>query len=117
MCSTVLRMWWDGEETPSVEVPIGDFFAAGNGAFADVDSEPVQVGAEGHALNCYWPMHFGKSARIEVENQGPGFVDSFYYYVDYEDLKEAPKPLATFHCQYRQAYPVVDGQDYIFAEI
>jgi len=115
--NVVLRMWWDGEETPSVECPIGDFFAVGNGAYADVDSEPVQVAADGRALNCYWPMPFGKRARIEVENQGPGFVDSFYYYVDYEELKEAPKPLATFHCQYRQEYPVVDGRDYVFAEI
>ena len=115
--NVVLRMWWDDEEAPSVECPIGDFFAVGNGAYADVDSEPVQVAADGRALNCYWPMPFGKRARIEVENQGPGFVDSFYYYVDYEGLKEAPKPLATFHCQYRQEYPVVDGQDYVFAEI
>lgn len=113
----VLSMWWDDEEMPSVECPIGDFFAVGNGACADVDSEPVQVAAEGRALNCYWPMPFARRARIEVENQGTGFVDSFYYYVDYEELKEAPKPLATFHCQYRQAYPVIDGEDYIFAEI
>jgi hypothetical protein len=62
-------------------------------------------------------MPFGRNARIEVENQGPGFVDSFYFYVDYEALEEAPRPLATFHCQYRQAYPVVDGEDYVFAEI
>jgi len=115
--NVVLRMWWDEEELPSVECPIGDFFAVGNGAYADVDSEPVQVAADGRALNCYWPMPFGKRARIEVENQGPGFVDSFYYYVDYEELPKTPRPLATFHCQYRQAYPVVDGVDYVFAEI
>ncbi|MGQ9732868.1 MAG: glycoside hydrolase family 172 protein, partial [Candidatus Zipacnadales bacterium] len=113
----VLRAWWDGEETPSVEVPIGDFFASGNGAYADVDSEPVQVAAEGRALNCFWPMPFAKRARWEVENQGPGFVDSFYYYFDYEELDEPPRPLATFHCQYHQEYPLVEGVDYLFADI
>jgi len=115
--NVVLRAWWDDEDTPSIEVPIGDFFAQGNGAYADVDSRPVQVAANGRALNCFWPMPFGKRAKWTVANEGPGYVDSFYFYCDYETLPKAPKPLATFHCQYRQEYPVVDGRDYVFADI
>ena len=113
----ILRVWWDDEETPSIEVPIGDFFAAGNAARADVDSTPIQVSADGKALNSFWPMPFRKRARVTVENQSAGLVDSFYYTIDYEERETLPKPLATFHGQYRQSYPVVDGQDYVFAEI
>lgn len=113
----ILRVWWDDEETPSIEVPIGDFFAAGNAARADVDSTPVQVSSDGRALNSFWPLPFRKRARITIENQSAGLVDSFYYYIDYEEREALPEPLATFHAQYRQAYPVVDGEDYVFAEI
>ena len=30
--TTILRFYWDGETTPSVEVPAGDFFASGWGS-------------------------------------------------------------------------------------
>jgi len=115
--NVVLRAWWDDEETPSIEAPIGDFFGTGNGTYADIDSRPVQVAAGGRALNCFWPMPFGKRAKFTVSNEGPGYVDSFYFYLDYEQLAKASRPLATFHCQYRQEHPVVDGRDYVFAEI
>jgi hypothetical protein len=63
----VLRMYWDGEETPSVEVPAGDFFCMGWGRFAQVSSLPVAVNP-GSAFNCYWEMPFSRGARITVEN-------------------------------------------------
>lgn len=113
----ILRAWWDNEATPSVEVPLGDFFAAGHGLRATVDSLAVQVSSEGRALNCFWPMPFRRRARLSVENQSSGAVWALYYYIDYETVSTLPKPLATFHAQYRQAYPVRDGQDYVFAEI
>ena len=65
----VLRMYWDGAETPSVETPIGDFFAAGNGMRANVNSLPIQVTSYGRALNCYWRMPFRKTARIELTSE------------------------------------------------
>jgi hypothetical protein len=82
----VLRMYWDGEKEPSVEVPLGDFFAAGHGMDVPVNSLPVRVTSEGRARNCYWPMPFRKSARITVTNEGKGRVNAFYYYVDWQKL-------------------------------
>ncbi len=113
----ILRAWWDGEETPSVEVPLGDFFAVGNGMKAVVDSLAVQTSSEGRALNCFWPMPFARRARLTVENQSAGNVGALYYYIDYESVPRLPRPYTTFHVQYRQAYPVVEGEDYVFAEI
>jgi len=113
----VLRMYWDGEKEPSVEVPLGDFFAAGHGMDVPVNSLPVRVTSEGRARNCYWPMPFRKSARITVTNEGKGRVNAFYYYVDWQKLKSLPKDTAYFHAQYRQQVPCKpDGKNYVILE-
>ena len=65
----VLRMYWDGEATPSVEAPIGDFFGLGLGDYHLYQSIPLQVGSD-KALNCFFPMPFQKHARITVTNEG-----------------------------------------------
>lgn len=113
----VLRMYWDGERTPSVECPIGDFFAVGHGMDAWVNSLPIRVSSDGRARNCYWPMPFRKSARITVTNEGTGRVNAFYYYVDWQKLKELPADEAYFHAQYRQAVPnPADNKNYLILE-
>ena len=65
----ILRFYWDGETTPSVEVPVGDFFACGWGGYAQISSLAVCVNP-GSAFNCYWEMPFRKGCRITVENLG-----------------------------------------------
>ena len=65
----VLRIFWDGAEVPSVEVPMGDFFAVGNGMQATVNSYPVKVSSYGRGYNCYWQMPFTKEARITLSNE------------------------------------------------
>ncbi|MFH1539805.1 MAG: glycoside hydrolase family 172 protein [bacterium] len=112
-----IRMYWDGEERPSVEAPIGDFFAVGHGVDATVDSLPVQVSSEGRARNCFWPMPFKKSAKIVVANENPyssGGV--IYWYVDWIKLDSLPEDTAYFHAQYRQEYPAKAGR-YLVAQI
>ena len=64
---TILRFYWDNEETPSVECPVGDFFGMGWGEYAPLNSLPVCVNP-GSAFNCYWEMPFRKHCRITVEN-------------------------------------------------
>ncbi len=91
----VLRMYWDGEENPSVEVPVGNFFGTGF-EYKHYLSEFVGMSSGGYY--CYFPMPFNKSARIEVENQTGQEVYAFYYHVDYQKL-EVPldKDVAYFH--------------------
>src|SRR5438105_1035202 len=75
----VLRMYWDGQEHPSVESPIGEFFGQGWGMKYNFISLPLAAAPkEGNALVCYFPMPFGKGARITVENHGDADLDHFY---------------------------------------
>src|SRR6202007_3220027 len=101
----VLRAYWDGEATPSVEVPIGDFFGLGLGDYHLYQSIPLQVSSD-KALNCFFPMPFQKHGRITVTNEGAIKTDAFYFNIDYRAYS---KPLAAdqlyFHAQYRQAAP------------
>ncbi|MEP0844646.1 MAG: DUF2961 domain-containing protein [Phycisphaerae bacterium] len=99
----ILRMYWDGEENPSVEVPVGDFFACGWGRFAPLSSLAVCVNP-GSAFNCYWPMPFRKSARITMENIGEEDV-TVYYQIDYT-LTDVPADEAYFHAQFRRVNPL-----------
>jgi Protein of unknown function (DUF2961) len=101
----VLRMYWDGEASPSVEAPIGDFFGLGLGDYHLYESLPLSVGAD-KALNSFFPMPFQKHARITVTNEGAIKTDSFYFNIDYRAYGKAlPGDLLYFHAQYRQAAP------------
>ena len=99
----VLRIYWDGESSPSVESPVGDFFGLGLGEYFLYQSIPLSVGAD-KALNSFFVMPFQKHARVTVTNEGSQKVDSFYFNIDY---RACAKPLAAqtlyFHAQYRQA--------------
>lgn len=99
----ILRIYWDGEETPSVEVPVGDFFACGWGAFAQITSLPVCVNP-GSAFNCYWEMPFRKSFKITIENIGEEDM-TLYYQVNYT-LTDVPAEAAYFHAQFRRMNPL-----------
>jgi hypothetical protein len=101
----VLRMFWDGEASPSVEAPIGDFFGLGLGDYYRYQSLPLAVGSD-KALNCFFPMPFQKHARITVTNEGSVKVDAFYFNIDYREYtKPLPAGELYFHAQYRQATP------------
>jgi len=100
----VLRMYWDGETTPSVEAPIGDFFGLGLGEYVDWQSLPMNV-APLRSLNCYWSMPFARSAKITVAHEGSQNVGALYYNFDYRRYQKSPPSLAYFHAQYRQAAP------------
>ena len=101
----VLRIYWDGEASPSVETPIGDFFGLGLGIYNNWQSQLLSVGND-KAMNSYFPMPFGRHARITVTNEGRQPVGDFYYNIDYRTYA---RPLTAgtlyFHAQYRQAQP------------
>jgi hypothetical protein len=100
---SILRFYWDGESTPSVECPVGDFFACGWGKFAQVNSLAVGVNP-GSAFNCYWPMPFRRQARITMENVGAKDM-RLYYQINYA-LAPVPADEAYFHAQFRRVNPL-----------
>ena len=101
----VLRMYWDGETDPSVESPLGDFFGNGFGSFKNWWSLPLTV--QFKSMNSYFPMPFGRGARITITNEGAERVRSFYYHVDYEEYAEAAQVSGQgrFHVQWRRENP------------
>jgi hypothetical protein len=111
----VLRFYWDGEETPSVEVPMTDFFAVGHDRFAPVSSLAVVVNPRS-SLNCYWPMPFRTGCRVTFTNEGQRDLGLLTYQITYA-LAEVPENAGTFHAQWRRAltdrsrpeYLIVDG--------
>jgi hypothetical protein len=100
----VLRMYWEGNARPSVEVPVGDFFGLNLGQYfiyqsAFLNCSPIK------ALNAYFAMPFRKSARFTVTNEGKQDVGSFYSNIDYQVVPSLPDDVLYFHAQYRQSTP------------
>jgi len=120
----ILRIYWDGETEPSVECPVGDFFACGWGQYAQISSLPICVNP-GSAFNCYWEMPFRKGFKMTIENiaakpragEAPtANLFTVYYQINYT-LTEVPDDAAYFHAQFRRVnplpykdvYTIVDG--------
>jgi hypothetical protein len=99
----ILRIYWDGQDKPSVECPIGDFFASGWEKYAQLSSLAVCVNP-GRAFNSYWEMPFRRRARLTLENlaEEPIYV---YYQINYA-LTEVPDDAAYFHAQFRRSNPL-----------
>ncbi len=99
----ILRIYWDGQENPSVECPIGDFFCMGWNEYAQISSLAVCVNP-GSAFNCYWQMPFRSNCRMTLENLADEET-VVYYQIDYT-LQELPEKIAYFHAQFRRVNPL-----------
>jgi hypothetical protein len=111
----ILRFYWDGEETPSIEVPMTDFFAVGHELFAPVNSLAV-IANPTSALNCYWPMPFRKHVKVTFTNESNKDLTLLAYQITYAEA-EVPDTMGYFHAQWRRAtterahpdYTILDG--------
>ena len=110
---SILRIYWDGQEAPSVECPVGDFFACGWGKYAQVSSLAVCVNP-GSAFNCYWEMPFRKACRITLTNIADEEM-TLYYQIGYA-LTKVPDDAAYFHAQFRRVNPLPYKQVYTILE-
>jgi hypothetical protein len=111
---SIIRFYWDDETEPSIECPVGDFFAMGWGSYSQLSSLAICVNP-GSAFNCYWSMPFRKRCRITMENINDSDPMTLYYQVDYT-LTEVPADAGYFHAQFRRSNPnetsvftIVDG--------
>lgn len=110
---SILRFYWDGEPSPSIEVPAGDFFGAGWGKYAQISSLAVAVNP-GSAFNSYWVMPFRKSCKITMENIDVNPM-TLYYQVTYA-LTEVPPDTAYLHAQFRRSNPLPYKQDHVLLD-
>lgn len=109
----ILRIYWDDSPHPSVECPVGDFFASGWGKYAHVNSLAVCVNP-GSAFNCYWEMPFRKRCRITFTNIADEAM-RLYYQINYM-LTDVPEDAAYFHAQFRRVNPLPYKEDYTILE-
>jgi hypothetical protein len=112
--SHVLRFFWDGETTPSIEVPAPDFFAVGHERFAPVNSLAVIVNPK-NALNCYWSMPFRKHVRITFTNEAAEDLELLAYQITYAET-EVPANAGYFHAQWRRAVTDPQQPDYVILD-
>lgn len=108
--SHIIRFYWDGEKTPSIEAPVSDFFAVGHNLFAPVNSLAVIVNPAS-AFNCYWPMPFRKHAKITFTNEDKDELDLFTYQITYAET-DVPENAGYFHAQWRRAVTDRANPDY-----
>lgn len=119
----VLRAYWDGEQEPSIETPIGDFFGMGHGKTRNFASLPLQMSPQdGKAFNCYFPMPFEKGMRFTITSECEHEV-LFYYYLDYEAHDRLEPGMGRFHAQWRRAIPegqpqgTSDNEEFLFGGV
>jgi hypothetical protein len=106
---SILRIYYDDETTPSVEVPVGDFFGMGWNQYAPLVSQPITVNP-GSAFNSYWVMPFRKKCKITMENVNDQDQMTLYYQIDYT-LTDVPDDAAYFHAQFKRTH-VNETSDY-----
>jgi hypothetical protein len=110
---SILRIYWDDQEQPSVECPVGDFFCMGWGKYAQLSSLPVCVNP-GSAFNSYFEMPFRKRCRMTLTNIGAEAM-TLYYQINYA-LTEVSDDLGYFHAQFRRTNPLPYKQVYTILE-
>lgn len=109
-----LRMYWDDEKTPSVSVPVGDFFGCG---FQYKHHMSQYVGMSSGGFYCYFPMPFGRRARVEVVNDTGQEVYAFYYHIGFHQLKKPLPPYtAYFHAFWNRELRTQKPQNYVALE-
>jgi len=104
----LLRIYWGGEQNPSVEVPLGDFFGVGHGAVGSFFSLPLSIYVADNptrpSRNCWFPMPYDDGARFELVNEcNAPYIH--YFHIDYEEHETIPDDVGRFHAQWRRENP------------
>lgn len=106
-----LDMYWDGEKTPAVSAPLGDFFSISHGRTMPFENA-LFSSPEGRSFNCFIPMPFQKGARITLTNESDKRLDLFFYDVDFQLMDSLPSDAMYFHCHWRREQKTVLGKDF-----
>lgn len=110
----IIRIYWDEQDAPSVEAPIGDFFCNAWKCRQNILALPINVNPTG-GMNIYFPMPFQKHARITVQNDSPNELQGFFYTINYT-LEDVTNDALYFHALWRRTNPVPYGEDYVLLD-
>ena len=106
----VVRLYWDGQDWPSVEAPLQDFFGLPFARQAPFESA-LFSNPEGRSFNCFAPMPFRKRALVTITNESPTEAMLFYD-VDVTIGDLLPADLGYFHARYRRENPTTPKRDF-----
>jgi hypothetical protein len=112
--SVIIRVYWEGQDQPSIEAPLGDLLANTWNCRQDVVAVPINVNPRG-GMNIYFAMPFRKHARITIENDSVNELRGFFYTINYT-LEEVPREALYFHAQWRRTNPVADAEEYVMID-
>jgi hypothetical protein len=115
MRNLILRFYWDDQETPSVEVPLSDFFGISHGRTVPYESAFITM-PEGRGFNCYFPMPFAKRAKLTVCNETGEDAGMFFYQVDYTVGDAVDEECPYFHAQFRRDLNTTLKEDYVILD-
>jgi hypothetical protein len=115
MRNLIIRIYWDHQENPSVEVPLGDFFGVAHGRQRSIVSECVSM-QSAKGFNCWIQMPFKKHARITIENDSDQDVDMFFYQVDFTLGDRLEEAIGYFHAQFRRMNPCPINEDFVILD-
>jgi hypothetical protein len=107
----VLRGYWDGQVTPSIEAPLGDFFGCAHG-IAKAYQSAIHSVTDGAGLSIFLPMPFARRARLTVTNEGDQRRVPFYYEIDCTINDRLPEDVGRLHVMYRRENPTTLGKDF-----
>ncbi len=110
----IIRIYWDGQDAPSVEAPLGDFLCNSWACRQDILALPINVNPSG-GMNIYFPMPFKEHARITVENDSPNELEGFFYTINYT-LEDVPDEALYFHAFWRRSNPLQYGEEYVLLD-
>jgi len=111
----IIRMYWEGHDIPSVEVPLSDFFGVAHGAAVPMYSAYLYT-QEGRGLNCFFPMPFAREAKITITNESGTDLDYFFYQVDFTLGDEVTGEDGRFHASFRRENPTSYGKDFVIMQ-
>lgn len=110
----IIRIYWDGQDEPSVLCPLGDFLCNSWNQRQDIMAQPINVNPHG-GMNIYFPMPFRKHCRITVENRNPNVLHGFFYTINYT-LEKVAEDNLYFHAYWRRENPLQYGTEYLVVD-
>lgn len=97
-----LQMFWDGNERPSVDVPLGSFFGYAPPASGSARYQSLLIGIAGGEAYCCLPMPFVQAARWRLVNGSDRPVKATIRW-DLETTEAIHPDWGRFHATYHAA--------------
>jgi hypothetical protein len=108
--SCVVRVWWEGQEHPSIECPVGEFMGFAHGKVMPYQSAVHSCGEQA-GMNLWLPMPFRNRARMTISNEGTNRTLLFYQ-IDYTIGDKHPADVGRLHTLFRRENLTTLKQDF-----